>query len=217
MCTHSETSPLPPEKIDRAREFLAAIDYDPGVTRIDLERLQELRGKLGHWSICNASLAPETPNADRLLMFKNGLTAPRGSLRQIKQAYFDFWDSMEYIRVQMDTGSHGAMSYTGAFSRVLSLGELLSLPQSHNRIVWLGSDATLTQCAAIDHNDKVACTYSYTHALGYLGQHAGLPDTDFVLIALSEFLSILSFLIARAGHYGGKLVAYAGDNQNVAQ
>ena len=74
-------------------------------------------------------------------------------MRQVKQAYFDFWDPTEYIRAQMGDGEYGAQSYTGAFSRVLSIGELLSLPHSHSRIVWIGSDATITQRAAIDRDE----------------------------------------------------------------
>ena len=38
------------------------------------------------------------------MRFKSGLPAPKGTLRQAKQAYVDFWDIMEYIRAQMSTG-----------------------------------------------------------------------------------------------------------------
>ena len=104
---------LPMGKIDRAREFLATTDYEAGVTRVSLKRLQELPGNLEQWSLRNASLACETPHIDRLLRFKEGLPSPKGSVRLAKQAYIDFWDSLEYIRVQMSTGVYGAQSYTG--------------------------------------------------------------------------------------------------------
>ena len=217
ICTRSETFSPPEEKIDRAREFLATIDYDHGVARIELKRLQELRVELEHWSVCDASVAFGDPHVGRLLRFKGVFPAPQGSLRQIKQAYLDFWDSLEYIRAQMSTGSYNAQSHTGSSHRVLSLDELLSLPQSQDKLVWLGSGATLTQCSAIDHNDNISCIFTYYFSLQYMSQLTGLPDTDFALIALSEFLWFLCFLIVHSGGYRGKLIAYAGDNQNVAK
>ena len=42
--TDRGTFTIPPGEIDRVREFLATCDYDPGVARIPLKKLQELRG-----------------------------------------------------------------------------------------------------------------------------------------------------------------------------
>lgn len=120
--------PFPPDKVGRAREFSAIGDYDPGTSRIPLKILQEIRGKLEHWSIRNQSLATESPNVDRLLRTKSGVLPPRGPLREIKQIYIDFRDSLEYIRVQMSTGDYCIQSYVGAFSRVLTLDEILPPP-----------------------------------------------------------------------------------------
>ena len=44
----------------------------------------------------------------------------------------------------------------------------------------------------------------------------GLPVSDFLLIALAEFLSLLCFLISQDATYKQRFLAYAGDNQNVA-
>ena len=81
----------------------------------------------------------------------------------------------------------------------------------------MGPGATLTQCAAVDSSGNVACVFSYFFALWYLIFLAGLPQGDFFLIAHSEFLGPLCFLIARAEMYRNRLMAYAGDNQNVTQ
>ena len=137
------------------------------------------------------------------------------SERQIKQAYVDFRGSVECIRAQMSTGEYGAQSYTGAFSRALSLGEFPSPPHTQGRLSWLGPDATLTQCAAFDSSGNVACVFSYSFALGYLSCLTGINQGDYFLISLSEFLGLLCFLIARAEMYRNRLMEYAGDNQNV--
>ena len=43
----------------------------------------------------------------------------------------------------------------------------------------------------------------------------GLPESDFELIAVSEFLSLVCFLCDRGAAYLGKILAYVGDNTNV--
>ena len=215
VCADSATFSLPNLKIDRAMEFSATGDYDPVVTRIPLRKLQELRGKLGHWSVRNQSMAAEAPFIGRLLRSRKGVISPQGAPAGGKQIYLDSWDSLDYIRIQMSTGGYFSQSYVGAFSRVLSLGELLSCPSSHGRAVWVGSDATLTQCAAVYYTARVASVFSYTFALDFLSQITGLPPDDCFLISLSEFLGLLCFLVVRSDAYRDKLVAYAGDNQNV--
>lgn len=90
------------------REFLATIDYAPGVTRIPIKRLQELRCNRELWSLCKAALSRETPRVGRLLRFKDGLPAQKGSIHQVGHDYLDFGGSLEYIRVQMAAGEYGA-------------------------------------------------------------------------------------------------------------
>ena len=117
----------------------------------------------------------------------------------------------------MPNGEYGAEPYTGAFPRALSMDAFPPNPHTQGRCSWLGPDATLTQCAAADSSGNVACVFSYSFALGYPSCLDGLPQGDFFLIALSKFLGFLCFLIARAEMYRNRLMAYAGDNQNVTQ
>ena len=93
----------------------------------------------------------------------------------------------------MSTGDYCSQSYVGAFSRVLSSGEILSSPLPHGKVVWLGSDSTMTQCAAVDYTANIGSVFSYSFALEYLSQLAGLPANDFSPISMSEFLGILCF------------------------
>ena len=215
VCTASESFTLPPAKALRAQEFIAATDFDPAMTRIPLRRIQELRGKLGHWPACNRALSTELRHVDRLLVVREGLISPKGSLRELKQAYVDFWDSDETIRAHLLTGDSLSQAYTSAYSNVLSLEELLSFHESHDRLVWLGSDATPTQCSAVDYTHRVFNVFSYSFCLEYISKITGLPPGDFMLIALAEFTTILRLIIARAAPYKGEILPYAGDKQNV--
>ena len=78
MCNETETVSLPMDKLEKAQEFLANPQFDPGVTRIELGLLQELRGKSEHWSLCNSSLSPELHVIDRLLCSYQGRSRPKG-------------------------------------------------------------------------------------------------------------------------------------------
>ena len=215
VCTESETFTLPAAKALRAQEFLASPDFDPSITRIHIKKIQELRGKLEHWSVCNRALATETRHVDRLLVTRDGLIGPKGSLTELKQAYIDFWDSLETMRIHLLTGTAISQSYSSSYSRVLSLEELLSFPDSQTRLVWLGSDATPERCASVDYTNKRFSCFSYEFCVNFMSEVTGLPTSDFPLIALAEYLSILCFLITRSFHYKHKILAYAGDNQNV--
>ena len=144
------TVTLPGEKIDRAEEFLMLPAFDPCVTRIPPRRLQELRGRVEHWSNCNTSLGPEMRFIDRLLAFRSGVTSPKGSSREIKQEYIDFRTCLETIRAHMATDTYWSQSYTTGFTGALSLDEQLSRPGAKDRSVWVGSDATSIQCAGVD-------------------------------------------------------------------
>ena len=119
------------------------------------------------------------------------------------------------MRIHLLTGTSLSQSYSSSYSRVLSLEELLSFPDVQTRVVWLGSDATPSQCSAVDYSNKVFSCFSYKFCVKFMANLTGLPEQDFMLIALDEFLSLLCFLIFRASHYSHKLLAYAGDNQNV--
>ena len=161
------------------------------MTRIPLKRIQEIRGKMEHWSVCNRALSTEARHVGRLLVSRDGKVDPRGSLRELKQAYIDFWDSLETMRIHLLTGTSISQSYSSSYSRVLTLEELLSFPDVQPNVIWLGSDATPTQCSAVDYTDRIFTCFSYTFCVNFMSSLTGLPDRDFLLIALGEYLSLI--------------------------
>ena len=215
VSTVDNTFSLPTDKIQKAKMFLSTPDFDPGVTRIPLKALQELRGRVEFWSCCNSSLGVEMRFIDRLLVSQQGISHPKGSLREIKQSYIDFWSSVETIRIHMSTADFWSNTYTTDLAGALTLGERLSFPHAADRLIWVGSDATLVQCAAIDYTHNVGTVFPFEFCLAFLSDTTGLPLGDFILIAIAEFLSFLCFLCLMAKHYTGRLVAYVGDNANV--
>ena len=123
VSTSGNTFALPREKIDRAKEFVMLPVFGPCITRIPLKRLQELRGRVEHWSNCNMSLGHEVRFIDRLLVSRSGITCHKGSSREIKQAYIDFWTCLETIRAHMATDTYWSQSYKTDFTGALPLDE----------------------------------------------------------------------------------------------
>ena len=190
--------------------------FDPCITRIPPKRLQELRGRVEHWSNCNMSLGPEVRFIDRLLVPRSGITWPNGSSSEIKQPYIDFWTCLGTIRAHMATDTFRSQSYTTDFTGALTLDEQFPMPGARGRLVWAGSDAKLHQCATVDYASRMGAVFSFDFRQLRLASLAGFPLSDFALIAISEFLSFIFFVRSTDFSYRGKFLAYVGDNSNVA-
>lgn len=74
------------------------------------------------------SLGTEMRVVDRLLVSLSGVVFPKGSVREIKQAYIDFRTCLGTIRVHMATGDYRSQSYTADFTGARTLDEQLPIP-----------------------------------------------------------------------------------------
>ena len=101
--TSDGTFTLPDTKIGRAVEFLASSELDSGNTRIQLTKLQQLRGEMEHWSLRNAAIRPEFAAVDRLLVNYHEGGQPKGTAKEMKQTYLEFWESAESMRASLAT------------------------------------------------------------------------------------------------------------------
>ena len=216
ICTESETISLRGDKLARSREFLANPCFDPGATRIELKVLQELRGKAEHWGLRNITLAPEMHAIDRLLCSYRGLSRPHGKEDELKQVYFDFLDHMGIFRINMSDPEWWCSAYRSSFSGVLSRPDRPPFNPKRDRSIWIGPDATLDNGSAVDHANGMFTVFEASIYTDFLSEITGLPRGDYELIAITEFLILIAFLIERAPGMSGCVVCYVGDNQNVA-
>ena len=215
VCTQTETISLPEDKLKRAQEFLAQPCFDPGVTRIELKTIQELRGKTEYWSLCNSPLGPEMHSIGKVLCSYRGLPRPRGAVNLLKQTYFEFGETMEVLRINTSDTKWWGESYSASFNGALTLPDRMSFNTERGRAVWLGSDATLDNCAAVDHTNRTFTVFEVSGYIDFLSDLTGLPRGDYELIAITEFLSLVAFLILQAASLSACIICYVGDNQNV--
>ena len=75
-------------------------------------------------------------------------------------------------------------SYQSSFNGALTLPERLSFHGDRVRSVWIGSDATLTSCSAVDHTDQLFTAFQVSEYSEYLSELTGFPRGDYELIAI---------------------------------
>ena len=88
ICTETETMSFPMGKLTRAHEFLSMSCFDPGVARIEIRTLEELRVNADRWSLRNTSLSPEMHAIDRLMSPYLGPVRSHGVARELQQGVF---------------------------------------------------------------------------------------------------------------------------------
>ena len=106
---------------------------DPGVARIELRAMPELRGTPESLSLRNAALAPEMQAIGRFLFSYRGLARPHGTEHELKQADFGLWDSAGIFRINMSGPVWRGPTYRSPFNGVLSLSARLSFNQERDR------------------------------------------------------------------------------------
>ena len=153
---------------------------------------------------------------DRLLCSYRGLPRPHGDENDLKQTYFEFWDSIEVIRINMFNPEWWSSAYRSSLNGVLTLPERLPFNHERGKSVWIGSDATLSNCAAVDRTHRIFTVFETAPYIEFLSELTDLPRGDCELIAITEFLILIAFLIVRAVSLVNCVVCYVGDSQNVA-
>ena len=117
--------------------------------------------------------------------------------------------------------------FTHPLLESLSVEEVLTIPGQKEKVVWTSGDATLDKVAGIDWSamKAFACDVGPLKATmeQFVKEASGTvedPDESEgsgFIISITEMLAVVTLASLRARDWGGKLVLYAGDNQNVIQ
>ena len=99
MDTEAGAFSLPDAEIDRAIEFLASPDFGPGITRIPMRKLQDLREKVEHWAMYSMAIRLELIVVDVMLVTYQSEVAPKGPESEAKRCYLEFCETIEAVGV----------------------------------------------------------------------------------------------------------------------
>ena len=225
--TRSGTRSLPAAKLEKASYLLHLSEFDYGNVKIPLKLLQELRGNQQFWLTILPTLANLLQATNDLLGEPDaqGNAVAKGTEEQRRRTWRRFWEAIELQRLLVDNRASWETRFTHPMVEALSVEEMISL--QGNKVVWASGDATLERIGAVDWSGRVAFSAEAGPLKIVLQQfmreavEAGETkegyeeDGSGFIISILELLTLVALVAARARHWEGNLVAYAGDNTNV--
>ena len=206
---------LPEPKRIKAKYLMAEATLQRGCRSIPLKLLRELAGSAQYWSVVCPELKPYLPILYSLMHVPSGAedkwATPRPG-EDPELLWEEFWDALDFIRLQLERPVRS--SFNASFEKLLPIRELLALPGMASRSRMVGGDATLGRFGAVDWKAQrfmVSETENFADALKEV-----LPDSDQVeIIAIMELLAFIVFATQEGSGWGGEVVFYVTDNQNV--
>ena len=206
---------------------------------MSLRLVQELRGNQQFWLEVMPCLAPYLGATNDLLgpPDQEGMAVARGA--DPDGTWVRFWEAIELQRFLVDEQLSWEERFTHPLVGSLTLPEFLTFPGLRDQVVWASGDATTTAIGAIDWEAKEAVVESASALWtplqlfldGSRAQSESTPEGDEarfapvphgveeeeeeVMIALAELLAVIGLVSVRWKSWSGKVVIYAGDNQNV--
>jgi len=232
--TQTNTRSLPSAKLEKAYHLLHLPDFDSGCTHVSLRLIQELRGNQQFWLAVLPGLSPYLGCTNDLLgpADPQGQARAKGDEKQQRETWNRFWEAIELQRLLVDVSASWEVRFTHPLNAALSISELLSFPGMQSQVVWACGDATPERVAAVDWHGKVAivepASLVWQRIRYFCGGEEGTDEEqsgpysedrtdpeDGLLISLAELLAVVSLACTRWTAWRGKIVIYAGDNQNV--
>jgi hypothetical protein len=113
----------------KAKYLLREPQLQRGCQRVQTKLLRELAGSAQYWAVSAPELAPYLPVFYRLLQREPGdheWVRPRGSEAEVQAAWEEFWDALDWVRLQME--KPWGSSFRVAFGKLLPLRERLAIP-----------------------------------------------------------------------------------------
>ena len=194
---------LPEPKRIKAKYLLREPQLQRGCQRVRTKLLREL-------AVSAPEIAPYLPVFYRLLQQEVGdheWVKPRGSESELEAAWAEFWDALDWVRLQME--KPWGTSFRAAFGKLLPLRERLALPGMAASARFVAGDATLTRLGSTDWKDRcyhMADSSRYVRAVSEVvggGDHL-------------EIIGVMELLIhCPKETWQGQLILYVTDNMNV--
>ena len=137
---------------------------------------------------------------------------PRGSESELEAAWAEFWDALDWVRLQME--KPWGTSFRAAFGKLLPLRERLALPGMATSARFVGGDATLTRLGSTDWKDRCYHMADSSRYVRAVSEVVGGGD-HLEIIGVMELLTFIVLAAARKETWQGQLILYVTDNMNV--
>ena len=131
---------LPNPKITGAANLLSSAAFNDGNYALGVKDVQELRGRINHWSYTGRSWKWLIPPIDRILCFADG----SGMWIRCNgpDKWTSFWNAVQFTREIVPDESNWEILFTGAFSEIVGIAHELSWPNMDRGVTWFSADAT---------------------------------------------------------------------------
>ncbi|CAL1131402.1 unnamed protein product [Cladocopium goreaui] len=206
---------LPEPKRIKAKYLLREPQLQRGCQRVRTKLLRELAGTAQYWAVSAPEIAPYLPVFYRLLQQEVGdheWVKPRGSESELEAAWAEFWDALDWVRLQME--KPWGTSFRAAFGKLLPLRERLALPGMAASARFVGGDATLTRLGSTDWKDRCYHMADSSRYVRAVSEVVGGGD-HLEIIGVMELLTFIVLAAARKETWQGQLILYVTDNMNV--
>ena len=177
--------------------------------------LRELAGSAQYWAVSSPEISPYLPILYRLLQQEPGdhrLVQPRGSAEELRLVWEEFWDALDWIRLQMEK-PWGA-SFRVAFGKLLPIRERLALPGMARSTRFVGGDATLDRLGAADWKALKYHSEPCQRYVAAIEEVVGSGD-NLGIIAVLELLTFVVLASAQSATWRNEMILYVTDNANV--
>jgi hypothetical protein len=215
MQTKKKQASLPDAKLAKAAYLLNEPIYDWGRLPLPVLAVQRMRGNQQVWVSVRPEMVAELASANRVLGMagEDGHITEKHGAADLNEALNDFWDSVEVMRIMISSPHRWVSDFTVGFQGVLSIPEQLALPGATEKVVWVGSDATLEVFGAIDWTNKTYTRHVVSPFFATLKTFTDSEEEE-AIVSITENIGITTY-IAQASHkWGDKIVIYPGDNMN---
>ena len=125
--TQQESISLHPYKVLKGRSLLSDTRLGTGITRIPVSLVQKLRGGMGFWGSRLLHLRDELDPVGRFLSHRNGISTPKGTSSEAKNAIREFWESVEFLRALYGSSFSEDTCFNSSCMGALSLEAKLPL------------------------------------------------------------------------------------------
>ena len=215
-------------RIEKVRVAFSRQEWDPGQRCLTMRQLQSGVGMLRHIGQVNRQVHTAYMGLYRMLRFEgkaspSSIVDPPGTAVEKELHWQTFYDSVEFVRIQLRDPELWRTSVIAPFTHVLSVAERLSIPGEKDNMVAIGSDSTPWLLGVFNMDVRecglIVWTKEVVEAIAAALKATGVPDhmLDEMIISCKELAAVVVMHATWGRRTRGKFYVNANDNFNAVR